>query len=93
MNTPILWNTSYTTYIVNHLWPLTSDPLEKELEVYQNIADLTVKAKDEAVFKCEVSDETVKGIWYKNGVEVKADARTHITHIGRWEWYPYCCTE
>uniref|UniRef100_A0A8C7GRS2 Myosin-binding protein C, cardiac-type n=1 Tax=Oncorhynchus kisutch TaxID=8019 RepID=A0A8C7GRS2_ONCKI len=56
---------------------------EKELEVYQNIADLTVKAKDEAVFKCEVSDETVKGIWYKNGVEVKADARTHITHIGR----------
>ncbi|XP_071773282.1 myosin-binding protein C, cardiac-type [Centroberyx gerrardi] len=56
---------------------------EKELEVYQSIADLTVKAKDEAVFKCEVSDETVKGTWYKNGVEVKSDARTHITHIGR----------
>ncbi|XP_067104591.1 myosin-binding protein C, cardiac-type [Osmerus mordax] len=56
---------------------------EKELEVYQSIADLTVKAKDEAVFKCEVSDENVKGIWYKNNVEVKADARTHITHIGR----------
>uniref|UniRef100_A0A672MU22 Myosin-binding protein C, cardiac-type-like n=1 Tax=Sinocyclocheilus grahami TaxID=75366 RepID=A0A672MU22_SINGR len=56
---------------------------EKQLEVYQNIADLTVKAKDQAVFKCEVSDENVKGIWYKNGVEVKPDARTHITHIGR----------
>uniref|UniRef100_A0A4W4GKL3 Myosin-binding protein C, cardiac-type n=1 Tax=Electrophorus electricus TaxID=8005 RepID=A0A4W4GKL3_ELEEL len=56
---------------------------EKELEVYQSIADLTVKAKDQAVFKCEVSDENVKGIWYKNGVEVKPDARTHITHIGR----------
>ncbi|XP_036399032.1 myosin-binding protein C, cardiac-type isoform X1 [Megalops cyprinoides] len=56
---------------------------EKELEVYQSIADLTVKAKEEAVFKCEVSDENVKGIWYKNGVEVKPDARTHITHIGR----------
>ncbi|XP_051998052.1 myosin-binding protein C, cardiac-type [Xyrauchen texanus] len=56
---------------------------EKELEIYQNIADLTVKAKDQAVFKCEVSDENVKGIWYKNGVEVKPDARTHITHIGR----------
>ncbi|XP_051756921.1 myosin-binding protein C, cardiac-type [Ctenopharyngodon idella] len=56
---------------------------EKELEVYQNIADLTVKAKDQAVFKCEVSDENVKGIWYKNGVEVKPDARTNITHIGR----------
>ncbi|KAL0189032.1 hypothetical protein M9458_016131, partial [Cirrhinus mrigala] len=55
----------------------------KQLEVYQNIADLTVKAKDQAVFKCEVSDENVKGIWYKNGVEVKPDARTHITHIGR----------
>ncbi|XP_076855019.1 myosin-binding protein C, cardiac-type isoform X2 [Brachyhypopomus gauderio] len=56
---------------------------EKDLEVYQSIADLTVKAKDQAVFKCEVSDENVKGIWYKNGVEVKPDARTHITHIGR----------
>lgn len=58
-------------------------PLEKQLEVYQNIADLTVKAKEEAMFKCEVSDENVKGTWYKNGVEVKPDARTHITHIGR----------
>ncbi|XP_055059631.2 myosin-binding protein C, cardiac-type [Misgurnus anguillicaudatus] len=56
---------------------------EKQLEVYQNIADLTVKAKDQAMFKCEVSDENVKGIWYKNGVEVKPDARTHISHIGR----------
>ncbi|KAJ8272436.1 hypothetical protein COCON_G00112950 [Conger conger] len=56
---------------------------EKQLEVYQSIADLTVKAKEEAVFKCEVSDEAVKGVWYKNGVEVKPDARTHITHVGR----------
>ncbi|KAK3527738.1 hypothetical protein QTP86_002570 [Hemibagrus guttatus] len=56
---------------------------EKQLEVYQNIADLTVKAKEEAMFKCEVSDENVRGTWYKNGVEVKPDARTHITHIGR----------
>uniref|UniRef100_A0A667Y6W8 Myosin binding protein C3 n=1 Tax=Myripristis murdjan TaxID=586833 RepID=A0A667Y6W8_9TELE len=56
---------------------------EKELEVYQSIADLTVKAKDQAVFKCEVSDENVKGTWFKNGVEVKPDARTQITHIGR----------
>uniref|UniRef100_A0A8C9RR51 Myosin binding protein C3 n=1 Tax=Scleropages formosus TaxID=113540 RepID=A0A8C9RR51_SCLFO len=56
---------------------------EKQLEVYQSIADLTVKAKEEAVFKCEVSDEKVKGIWYKNGMEVKSDARIHITHIGR----------
>uniref|UniRef100_A0AAV2LQB7 Myosin-binding protein C, fast-type n=1 Tax=Knipowitschia caucasica TaxID=637954 RepID=A0AAV2LQB7_KNICA len=56
---------------------------EKELEVYQSIADLTVKAKDQAVFKCEVSDENVKGTWLKNGVEVKADARINIFHIGR----------
>uniref|UniRef100_A0A669CPK8 Myosin binding protein C3 n=1 Tax=Oreochromis niloticus TaxID=8128 RepID=A0A669CPK8_ORENI len=56
---------------------------EKELEVYQSIADLTVKAKDQAVFKCEVSDENVRGTWYKNGVEVKPDARVNITHIGR----------
>ncbi|XP_058485158.1 myosin-binding protein C, cardiac-type [Solea solea] len=56
---------------------------EKELEVYQSIADLTVKAKDQAVFKCEVSDEKVRGTWFKNGVEVKPDARVNITHIGR----------
>ncbi|KAM7406045.1 hypothetical protein PAMP_000449 [Pampus punctatissimus] len=56
---------------------------EKNLEVYQSIADLTVKAKDQAVFKCEVSDENVRGTWYKNGVEVKPDARINITHIGR----------
>uniref|UniRef100_A0A8C1ZW66 Myosin binding protein C, cardiac n=1 Tax=Cyprinus carpio TaxID=7962 RepID=A0A8C1ZW66_CYPCA len=54
----------------------------------QSLAELMVQGKyletkDQAVFKCEVSDENVKGIWYKNGVEVKADARTHITHIGR----------
>ncbi|XP_023280138.1 myosin-binding protein C, cardiac-type isoform X2 [Seriola lalandi dorsalis] len=56
---------------------------EKDLEVYQSIADLTVKAKDQAVFKCEVSDENVRGTWYKNGVEVKSDERVNITHIGR----------
>uniref|UniRef100_A0AAQ4PPD3 Myosin binding protein C3 n=1 Tax=Gasterosteus aculeatus aculeatus TaxID=481459 RepID=A0AAQ4PPD3_GASAC len=56
---------------------------EKDLEVYQSIADLTVKAKDQAVFKCEVSDENVRGTWYKNGAEVKSDARINITHIGR----------
>ncbi|XP_042350756.1 myosin-binding protein C, cardiac-type isoform X2 [Plectropomus leopardus] len=56
---------------------------EKDLEIYQSIADLTVKAKDQAVFKCEVSDEKVRGTWYKNGVEVQPDARINITHIGR----------
>lgn len=69
------------------LFPLIlclSNCLEKELEIYQSIADLTVKAKDQALFKCEVSDENVRGTWYKNGAEVKADARISITHIGRW---------
>ncbi|KAG7275541.1 hypothetical protein CRUP_013445 [Coryphaenoides rupestris] len=61
---------------------------EKELEVYQSIADLTVKAKDEACFKCEVSDEKVKGTWYKN--EVKIDyvprqdpPKIHLDCMGR----------
>lgn len=68
------------------------DCAEKELEVYQSIADLTVKAKDQAVFKCEVSDENVRGTWYKNGVEVKSDARINITHIGRWgHFYMFTC--
>ncbi|KAG7250876.1 hypothetical protein CRUP_004823, partial [Coryphaenoides rupestris] len=50
----------------------------KELEVYQSIADLTVKAKDEACFKCEVSDEKVKGTWYKND-----PPKIHLDCMGR----------
>lgn len=57
---------------------------EKELEVLQSIADLTVKAAEQAVFKCEVSDEKVTGKWYKDGVEVIPDARIKMTHIGRY---------
>ncbi|KAM4624497.1 myosin-binding protein C, fast-type-like [Polymixia lowei] len=56
---------------------------EKELEVLQDIADLTVKATDQAVFKCEVSDEKVTGKWFKDGVEVLASDRIKMTHTGR----------
>uniref|UniRef100_A0A7N4PE84 Myosin binding protein C2 n=1 Tax=Sarcophilus harrisii TaxID=9305 RepID=A0A7N4PE84_SARHA len=56
---------------------------EKQLEVLQDIADLTVKAADQAVFKCEVSDEKVTGKWYKNGVEVRPSKRITISHTGR----------
>ncbi|XP_074163952.1 myosin-binding protein C, fast-type isoform X2 [Sminthopsis crassicaudata] len=56
---------------------------EKQLEVLQDIADLTVKASDQAVFKCEVSDEKVTGKWYKNGVEVRPSKRITISHTGR----------
>uniref|UniRef100_A0A665WWA2 Myosin binding protein C, cardiac n=1 Tax=Echeneis naucrates TaxID=173247 RepID=A0A665WWA2_ECHNA len=38
---------------------------------------------NENIKPCEVSDENVRGTWYKNGVEVKLDARVNITHIGR----------
>uniref|UniRef100_A0A8C7P4P5 Myosin-binding protein C, fast-type n=1 Tax=Oncorhynchus mykiss TaxID=8022 RepID=A0A8C7P4P5_ONCMY len=56
---------------------------EKELEVLQNIADLTVKAEDQAMFKCEVSDEKVTGKWLKDGVEVVPSSHIKLTHIGR----------
>ncbi|KAL3986679.1 KRAB domain-containing zinc finger protein [Sarotherodon galilaeus] len=56
---------------------------DKELEVLQSIADLTVKASEQAVFKCEVSDEKVTGKWFKDGVEVEASDRIKISHIGR----------
>uniref|UniRef100_A0A8C4LL61 Myosin binding protein C, fast type n=1 Tax=Equus asinus asinus TaxID=83772 RepID=A0A8C4LL61_EQUAS len=57
--------------------------LIKQLEVLQDIADLTVKASEQAEFKCEVSDEKVTGKWYKNGVEVRPSKRITISHIGR----------
>uniref|UniRef100_A0A8C2TJW7 Myosin-binding protein C, fast-type n=1 Tax=Coturnix japonica TaxID=93934 RepID=A0A8C2TJW7_COTJA len=53
-----------------------------------SVAELIVqgklKARDQAVFKCEVSDENVKGIWLKNGKEVVPDERIKISHIGRF---------
>ncbi|XP_041735407.1 myosin-binding protein C, fast-type isoform X5 [Coregonus clupeaformis] len=55
----------------------------KELEVLQSIADLSVKACEQAVFKCEVSDEKVVGKWFKDGVEVKPSNRIKMSHIGR----------
>ncbi|XP_047465170.1 myosin binding protein Cb isoform X3 [Mugil cephalus] len=57
---------------------------EKELEVLQDIADLTVRAADQAMFKCEVSDDKVTGKWYKDGVEVLPSERIKMTHIGRF---------
>lgn len=56
---------------------------DKELEVLQSIADLTVKAAEQAVFKCEVSDEKVTGKWFKDGVEVIPNNRIKMTHVGR----------
>lgn len=56
---------------------------EKQLEVLQDIADLTVKATEQAVFKCEVSDEKCTGKWFKDGKEVQANERFKMSHIGR----------
>ncbi|XP_029914816.1 myosin binding protein Ca isoform X1 [Myripristis murdjan] len=56
---------------------------EKELEVLQSIADLTVKASEQAMFKCEVSDDKVTGKWFKDGVEVQPSSRIKMSHIGR----------
>uniref|UniRef100_A0A8C9TPP0 Myosin-binding protein C, fast-type n=1 Tax=Scleropages formosus TaxID=113540 RepID=A0A8C9TPP0_SCLFO len=56
---------------------------EKQLEVLQSIADLTVRSAEQAMFKCEVSDEKVTGKWYKDGVEVHPSKRVKIAHIGR----------
>ncbi|XP_061702428.1 myosin binding protein Ca [Syngnathoides biaculeatus] len=56
---------------------------DKELQVLQSIADLTVKASEQAVFKCEVSDEKVTGKWFKDGIEVQPSDRIKMTHIGR----------
>lgn len=51
----------------------------------QDIADLTVKATDQAVFKCEVSDDKVTGKWFKDGVEVLPSDRIKMSHIGRYK--------
>lgn len=62
----------------------TYSSAEKQLEVLQDIADLTVKATDQAMFKCEVSDDKVTGKWFKDGVEVLPSERIKMTHVGRY---------
>ncbi|XP_078093397.1 myosin binding protein Ca [Mustelus asterias] len=57
---------------------------DKVLQVLQSFADLTLKASEQAVFRCEVSDDKVSGKWLKNGVEVIPSNRIHITHNGRF---------
>ena len=57
---------------------------DKELQVLQSIADLTVKSAEQAMFKCEVSDEKVTGKWFKDGVEVHPSDRIKMTHTGRY---------
>lgn len=49
----------------------------------QSIADLTVQSSEQAVFKCEVSDDKVTGRWFKNGKEVQPSNRIKMTHVGR----------
>lgn len=68
-------------FVLIHVGVFASD---KELQVLQSIADLTVKSAEQAVFKCEVSDEKVTGKWFKDGVEVQPSARIKMTHIGRY---------
>lgn len=68
-------------FVLIHVGVFASD---KELQVLQSIADLTVKSAEQAVFKCEVSDEKVTGKWFKDGVEVQPNARIKMTHIGRY---------
>lgn len=63
---------------------------EKQLEVLQDIADLTVKATEQALFKCEVSDDKVTGKWLKDGVEVLPSNRIKMTHIGRCGLWQEC---
>ncbi|XP_069766038.1 myosin-binding protein C, fast-type-like [Narcine bancroftii] len=56
---------------------------DKVLEVLRGFADLTLKAQEQAVFLCEVSDDKVTGKWLKNGVEILPSKRVHISHRGR----------
>lgn len=79
---PLPWSPKSPMCVVSTL-SVPDRPPEKKLEVYQSIADLTVGAKDQAVFKCEVSDENVKGVWLKNGKELVPDSRIKVSHIGR----------
>uniref|UniRef100_G3U3Y5 Myosin binding protein C2 n=1 Tax=Loxodonta africana TaxID=9785 RepID=G3U3Y5_LOXAF len=66
-------------------WSHSFPPLSaKQLEVLQDVADLTVKAAERAEFTCEVSDEKVTGKWYRNRVEVRPSKRITISHTGSY---------
>lgn len=86
----VILSLALLSHTLSPAWTLFSSCLptscsEKQLEVLQDIADLTVKAAEQALFKCEVSDEKVTGKWYKDGVEVLPSERFKMTHIGRYK--------
>ena len=56
---------------------------EKPAEITKAFSDLRVNFKDRACFQCEVSDENVKGKWYKNGVEIIPDDRIKFVEAGK----------
>ncbi|XP_032837334.1 myosin-binding protein C, cardiac-type-like isoform X4 [Petromyzon marinus] len=55
----------------------------EEEHVSEAVADVAVKASDQAVFRCMVADETVGGTWIKNGEPVEPSQRVHVSHEGR----------
>jgi hypothetical protein len=58
---------------------------EKPAEITKAFSDLKCNFKDTAEFMCEVSDDSVKGKWFKNGqpIDPEKDPRFKIIEKGR----------
>ncbi|XP_038637061.1 myosin-binding protein C, slow-type isoform X7 [Scyliorhinus canicula] len=52
----------------------------KPLKILQNLTDQVVRAGQQAVLECELSEANVGGKWYKNGQMIYASERVKITH-------------
>ncbi|XP_067906260.1 myosin-binding protein C, slow-type isoform X3 [Heterodontus francisci] len=55
----------------------------KPLKILQNLTDQVVRAGQQAVLECEISEANVGGKWYKNGQVIYPSEHIKITHRKR----------
>ncbi|XP_030044359.1 obscurin-like protein 1 [Microcaecilia unicolor] len=63
---------------------------ERELKILKELEAVDVRESDNAVFMCEVSQQDVKGEWFKNGENLKSTNRIKIRQEGSKHFLLIC---
>ncbi|XP_030066754.1 obscurin-like protein 1 [Microcaecilia unicolor] len=69
---------TYTCDALNDTMTFTVEVSERELKILKELEAVDVRESDNAVFMCEVSQQDVKGEWFKNGENLKSTNRIKI---------------
>ncbi|XP_043916497.1 obscurin-like protein 1 isoform X2 [Protopterus annectens] len=63
---------------------------EREVRMVKHLEDVDICENENAVFMCEVSHDTVKAEWYKNGERIKTTSTTKIRQEGTKHFLLIC---